>query len=95
MLIINSDCSDKAHQAHKLIHWRHSLNIAVSDFLMIRRNMTEAKIAEREAATADEREAYADKVVEKWTTDGTIHGLYRQFKEMMETARSYEPRRYR
>ena len=57
--------------------------------------MTARKIAEREAATPEEREAIADEVVEKWTADGTIHGLYRQFKEMMETARSYEPRRYR
>jgi hypothetical protein len=67
----------------------------VSDFLEIRRHMTARKIAEREAATLEEREAIADEVVEKWTADGTIHGLYRQFKEMMETARSYEPRRYR
>lgn len=70
------------------------MNQAVIEILEDGRHLTERKIAKRAAATADERWAYADEVVQAWTADGTIHGLYREFKQMMDTARTFEPRRY-
>lgn len=57
--------------------------------------MTQRKIARRDASSEEEREAYADEIVQTLIDDGTINSLYREFKDMMETARSYEPRRYR
>lgn len=89
------DCSDKAFLAHKFIHWKYSLNDAVGDILQNGGHMTERKIARRDASSEEERVAYADKVVQTWIDDRTIHSLYREFKEMMENARAYEPRRYR
>lgn len=94
VLTAHSDCSDKAFQAHKLIHWRYSLNQAVIETLEEDGHLSDRKIAKRERSTADERWEYADKIVQDWKTKGIIAELYREFKKMMETARAYEPRRY-
>jgi hypothetical protein len=71
------------------------LNEAVGEILQNGGHMTQRRIARRDASSEEEREAYADQVVQTLIDDGTINGLYREFKDMMETARSYEPRRYR
>jgi hypothetical protein len=89
-----SDCSDKAFQAHKLIHWKYSLNEAVIEILESQRHLTQRKIAKRRAASSEERWVYADNIVQAWKADGTIRSLYQEFKKMMDTARTYEPRRY-
>lgn len=94
ILTASSDCSDKAFQAHKLIHWKHSLNQAVIEILEDHRHLTQRKMAKLKAASADERWEYADNVVQTWKADGTIRNLYQEFKKMMDTARTYEPRRY-
>lgn len=70
------------------------MNQTIIENLEFGRHLTERKIAKRAAATAAERWAYADKVLQEWKADGTVHNLYRQFKQMMDTARTFEPRRY-
>jgi hypothetical protein len=94
VLTATSDCAEKASIANKLIHWKYYLNEAVTDILDEEDHLTDAKIAEREEATSDARWMYADSLVEAWRGNGTVTNLYREFKKMMDTARTYEPRRY-
>jgi hypothetical protein len=89
-----SDCSEKAFQAHKLIHWRHALNEVVTEKLEKAGHLTDERIARRLAASPDRRWKKADKLFQEWKTEGRVDRLWLDFKKMMEEARNYEPKRY-
>lgn len=87
VFLLGSKCNANAVTAHALQHWRHALNEFVLDKLDAEGHTSSRKIIERADWSVKKREKYANGVVAGMVADGSMRGLYKEFKQNLAAAR--------
>lgn len=88
---VGNVCYANAEQTHTLVHWKFALYEWVKGNLEAEGELLPEKLAEREKLKAKKRTAYANAIVDRWETDDQLHGLWRDFKNQISTARELKP----
>ncbi|KAK4639277.1 hypothetical protein QC761_706840 [Podospora bellae-mahoneyi] len=83
-------CNGNAEIAHTLIHWKHALQDWVESQLMAEGWMQPARLVEREKMKLKRKYKLVDKIVEGWVERGKVRGLFGEFKNQLERARSQQ-----
>lgn len=88
---VGNVCYANAEQTHTLVHWKFALYEWVKGNLEAEGELLPEKLAEREKLKAKRRTAYANAIVDRWEMDDQLHGLWRDFKNQISTARELKP----
>ncbi|KAI9745156.1 MAG: hypothetical protein M1818_001434 [Claussenomyces sp. TS43310] len=88
-------CKDNAETAHSLIHWKHALNSWVVDTIKSDGHLEPGKLAQREDWSKKKKNKYAIGIVDGWEAGKQISSLWRDFKNVLEQARTSKPSRFR
>lgn len=84
---VGSTCCSNAETAHKLMHWKHALKEWVEERLETEGHLKPAKLKEREKMKAKKRRKAANEIVDNWRENGTVTGLYQDFRSVLQEAR--------
>lgn len=87
-------CRANAERAHSLIHWKHALYSWVVQTLTEQGFLEGEKLAERVRWGERKLGALACEIVDEWTESGEVKGLWRDFKNNLEVARSSKQDRW-
>ncbi|KFY00485.1 hypothetical protein O988_03287 [Pseudogymnoascus sp. VKM F-3808] len=87
-------CRANAERAHALIHWKHALYEWVVQTLSDQGFLDAEKLAERIKWGTRKLGGLANDIVDEWTENGEIKGLYRDFKNNLEAARNSKQDRW-
>ncbi|KAL8686131.1 MAG: hypothetical protein Q9218_007325 [Villophora microphyllina] len=87
VFFLGSTCNANAVTAHALQHWRHALNDYVLEMLRAQGHTSTRKIVEREGWSVKKKQKYANRIVDEMEADGSMHKLYKEFKENIKAAR--------
>lgn len=87
-------CRANAERAHALIHWKHALYEWVVQTLSDQGFLDAEKLAERIRWGQKKLGAFANEIVDEWTENGEVKGLYRDFKNNLEAARNNKQDRW-
>ncbi|KFY62715.1 hypothetical protein V496_04440 [Pseudogymnoascus sp. VKM F-4515 (FW-2607)] len=87
-------CRANAEKAHALIHWKHALYSWVVQTLSDQGFLEGEKLAERVRWGERKLGALACEIVDEWVESGEVKGLWRDFKNNLEVARSSKQDRW-
>ncbi|KAL5347697.1 hypothetical protein ACLOAV_007106 [Pseudogymnoascus australis] len=87
-------CRANAEKAHALIHWKHALYSWVVQTLSDQGFLAPDKLAERIKWGERKLGALACEIVDEWVESGEVKGLWRDFKNNLEVARSSKQDRW-
>ena len=85
---VGAVCHSNAVTAHSLVHWKYALNEWVEDALQTRGILSGPSTTKQESLMRKRQWKDADSIMRKWVDDGTLSSLYKDFKDLLETARN-------
>ncbi|KAI9886351.1 MAG: hypothetical protein M1823_001859 [Watsoniomyces obsoletus] len=85
--LVGKHCGANAEFAHKLLHWRYSLNLHIMEYLKANGHLAPEKILERDNWSIKKKGQYAEKILEEMEAEGVLAHVNNMFQDGLNKAR--------